>query len=89
MDDLNSALICAAEINNVTVCNMLLENNAQIVCFYYYFTVFLVISLQECVSQEGRTPLMEAAKQGNMLVVELLIHKGAKVYYIYIYIIVY
>uniref|UniRef100_A0A914I8G2 K Homology domain-containing protein n=1 Tax=Globodera rostochiensis TaxID=31243 RepID=A0A914I8G2_GLORO len=61
--DLNEALLCTAGIDSDSICDLLIENGAQIDCF----------------SKENRTPLMEAARQNCTKVVELLIKKGADV----------
>lgn len=61
--DLNNALLAATETGNINICNILLENGAQVNAY----------------GKDGRTALMEAAKQGNLLIIEFLIHKGAEV----------
>lgn len=61
--DLNNALLAATEAGNINICNILLENGADVNDY----------------GKDGRTALMEAAKQGNLLIVEFLIHKGAMV----------
>ncbi|KAH7729304.1 ankyrin repeat and KH domain-containing protein mask [Aphelenchoides avenae] len=63
LKDLNSSLVCAAEGNNVIICNILLENGAQV----------------DSVSKDGRTALMEASKEGHMDVIQFLVERGADV----------
>lgn len=63
MEDLNCALVCAAETNNMTLVNLYLENGAN----------------KDCFSKDGRTPLMEAARQGHVSMLEFLSQHGADV----------
>ncbi|CAD5219398.1 unnamed protein product [Bursaphelenchus okinawaensis] len=63
IQELNFALVCAAENGSLSMCNMLLENGAS----------------KDCFSKEGRTPLMEASKHGNLEIIEFFIAKGADV----------
>ncbi|KAI6181053.1 KH domain-containing protein [Aphelenchoides besseyi] len=62
-DDISCSLVSAAETNNMELVDYFLEKNADI----NYF------------SKEGRTPLMEAAKQGHLTVIESLVNRGADV----------
>jgi ankyrin repeat protein len=62
---MNNSFVCAAETGNLALCNILLENGAQINSF--------------SVKLPQRTALMEATKRNNMQVLELLLSKGADV----------
>uniref|UniRef100_A0A1I7RHD0 ANK_REP_REGION domain-containing protein n=1 Tax=Bursaphelenchus xylophilus TaxID=6326 RepID=A0A1I7RHD0_BURXY len=61
--ELNCALVCAAENASLPMCNLLLENGAG----------------KDSYSREGRTPLMEAARHGNIEIIDYLILKGVDV----------
>lgn len=60
---MNSSLVCAAESNNLEMCNLLIENGAD----------------KDCLSKDGRTPLMEAARHGYVQILEFLVEKGVDV----------
>jgi ankyrin repeat protein len=63
LEDLNCALVCAAETNNMTLVNLFLESGAN----------------KDCYSKDGRTPMMEAARQGHVNMLEFLLQCGADV----------
>lgn len=63
LEDLNYALVCAAETNNMALVKFFLENGAN----------------KDAFSKDGRTSLMEAARQGHLSMVEFLLQHGVDV----------